>query len=65
MGGKSTALRTTCIISIMAQIGCYVPCLSCTLSPIDRIFTRIGGSDKLMEGKSTFYIEMEETLNIV
>eukprot|EP00828_Plagiopyla_frontata_P019060 TRINITY_DN2437_c0_g1_i1.p3 TRINITY_DN2437_c0_g1~~TRINITY_DN2437_c0_g1_i1.p3 ORF type:complete len:293 (-),score=52.68 TRINITY_DN2437_c0_g1_i1:32-910(-) len=65
MGGKSTTLRTTCLLSIMSQIGCYVPASYCSLSPIDRIFTRLGGSDKLMEGKSTFYIEMEETLNIV
>jgi len=42
MGGKSTALRQVCLIAIMAQIGCYVPASSCTLSPFDRVFTRIG-----------------------
>ena len=65
MGGKSTVLRMTSVLVILAQIGCYVPAKSCRLSLIDRIFTRLGASDKLMEGKSTFFIEMEETLNIV
>ena len=65
MGGKSTILRMLCINIILAQLGCYVPARTCKLSITDRIFTRIGASDKLLEGKSTFYIEMEETLNIV
>ena len=65
MGGKSTALRQACIAAILAQIGCYIPASSCKLSVVDRIFTRIGASDKLSEGKSTFYIEMEETLNVL
>lgn len=65
MGGKSTLLRMTSIAVIMAQIGCYVPAKTCRLSIVDRIFTRLGASDKLMDGKSTFFIEMEETLNIV
>lgn len=65
MGGKSTVLRMLCINIILAQLGCYVPARSCEMTLVDRIFTRIGASDKLMEGKSTFYIEMEETLNIV
>ena len=64
MGGKSTILRQACIAAILAQVGCYVPATKCELSVVDRIFTRIGASDKLMEGKSTFYIEMEETLNV-
>ncbi|CAD8056618.1 unnamed protein product [Paramecium sonneborni] len=53
MGGKSTILR---------MLGCSVPCEEMELSPIDRIFTRIGAKDYLMEGKSTFYVELEETL---
>ena len=65
MGGKSTILRQACIAAVLAQIGCYVPARECRLSVVDRIFTRIGASDKLLEGKSTFYIEMEETLNIL
>ncbi|KRX06428.1 P-loop containing nucleoside triphosphate hydrolase [Pseudocohnilembus persalinus] len=65
MGGKSTALRMSCIIAILAQIGCYVPATECEFTVVDRIFTRIGASDRLVEGKSTFYIEMEEALNSV
>ena len=65
MGGKSTLLKQTCIAVIMAQIGCFVPAKYCKLSIVDRIFTRIGANDKLLEGKSTFYIEMEETKNIL
>ena len=65
MGGKSTILRQVCILSILAQIGCYVPASSCSFSVVDRVFTRLGASDKLSEGKSTFFIEMEETANIL
>jgi len=65
MGGKSTLLRQTCIAVILAQIGCYVPATKCELTPVDRIFTRIGASDRILEGKSTFYVEMEETKNIL
>ncbi len=65
MGGKSTLLRQTCMAVILAQIGCYVPAESMTLTPVDRIFTRIGASDRILEGKSTFYVEMEETKNII
>lgn len=65
MGGKSTLLRQVCITAILAQLGCYVPATSCHMTVVDRIFTRLGASDKLLEGKSTFYIEMEETLNAV
>jgi DNA mismatch repair protein MSH6 len=64
MGGKSTTLRMACIMAILAQIGCFVPAKKCRMSIIDRIFTRIGASDRLVEGKSTFFIEMEETKNI-
>lgn len=65
MGGKSTLLRQSCIAIIMAQMGSFVPAESFELSVFDRIFSRIGASDKILEGKSTFYIEMEETLNIL
>ena len=50
---------------ILAQMGCFVPAESFTLTPVDRIFTRIGASDRILEGKSTFYVEMEETRNII
>lgn len=46
-------------------MGCYVPAESLTLTPVDRIFTRIGASDRILEGKSTFFVEMEETRNII
>ena len=65
MGGKSTLLRQVCTAAIFAQIGCYVPARSCVMTIVDRIFTRIGANDKLLEGKSTFYVEMEETKNII
>ena len=65
MGGKSTLLRQTWIAVIMAQIGWFVPAESCILTPVDRIFTRIGASDSIFEGKSVFFMEMEETKQIV
>ena len=65
MGGKSTLLRQTCAAVILAQIGCYVPAEAMSLTPVDRVFTRIGASDRILEGKSTFYVEMEETKNII
>lgn len=61
MIGKSTLLRQTCQIAILAQIGCYVPAASCRLTPIDRIFTRVGANDKIMAGQSTFMVELSET----
>lgn len=61
MGGKSTYLRQIALISIMAQMGCFVPAQSANLSILDRVFTRIGAGDNLAEGKSTFLVEMEET----
>lgn len=61
MGGKSTLLRQVCIAVIMAQIGCYVAAKECTFSLVDRIFTRIGASDRILENKSTFFVELEET----
>ena len=65
MGGKSTLLRQTALAVIMAQMGCMIPARSFEFSAIDRIFTRIGAEDKIFEGKSTFFLEMEETWNIV
>lgn len=65
MGGKSTFLRMASVIAILSQIGCYVPARLCRLSLVDRIFTRIGASDNLNEGKSTFFVEMEEAYNSV
>ena len=65
MGGKSTLLRQACLAVIMAQVGSFVPATSFKLSAVDRIFTRVGASDRILEGKSTFFIEMEETYNIV
>ncbi|CAI2371577.1 unnamed protein product [Moneuplotes crassus] len=65
MGGKSTLLRQTCIAIIMAQMGCYVPAESCRMTIVDKIFTRLGASDRILEGKSTFYVEMEETKAII
>ena len=65
MGGKSTLLRQACLAVIMAQVGSFVPASSFKLSTIDRIFTRIGASDRIFEGKSTFFVELEETYNIV
>jgi len=65
MGGKSTILRQVCLIAIIAQIGCYVPATSCEMTAVDRIFTRLGASDKLVEGKSTFFVEMEDIYNLV
>lgn len=61
MGGKSTYLRQTALISIMAQLGSFVPAREANLCIVDRIFTRIGAADNVAEGKSTFLVEMEET----
>ena len=61
MGGKSTLLRQTCLIAILAQIGCFVPAEECTLTPFDRIFTRLGASDRILQGQSTFFVELAET----
>ncbi|WP_432463559.1 DNA mismatch repair protein MutS [Agarivorans sp. QJM3NY_33] len=65
MGGKSTYMRQTALISLMAYIGSYVPADSVEIGPIDRIFTRIGASDDLASGRSTFMVEMTETANIL
>ena len=60
MAGKSTYMRQLAIIVIMAQIGSYVPCKSCVIPVFDKIFTRIGASDDLVSGESTFMVEMKE-----
>ncbi len=64
MGGKSTYLRQVAQLSIMAQCGSFIPVESAQLPLLDRIFTRIGASDNVAEGKSTFLVEMEETAHI-
>lgn len=65
MGGKSTFMRQTALIAILAHIGSFVPAESARIGPIDRIFTRIGSSDDLASGRSTFMVEMTETANIL
>ena len=65
MGGKSTFMRQTALIILMAYAGSFVPAGAARLGPVDRVFSRIGASDDLAGGRSTFMVEMEETANIL
>ncbi len=65
MGGKSTFLRQNALIAVLAQAGCYVPATRATLGLVDRLFSRVGASDNLARGRSTFMVEMVETAAIL
>lgn len=65
MGGKSTLMRQVGLLIIMAQIGCPIPAVSCRMSIVDRIFTRLGAQDDIMAGHSTFLVELSETSAIL
>ncbi|MGL4332004.1 MAG: DNA mismatch repair protein MutS [Bacteroidales bacterium] len=65
MAGKSALLRQTALITLMAQIGCYVPATSAKIGLVDKIFTRVGASDNISMGESTFMVEMNEAANIL
>ncbi|KAK8440008.1 DNA mismatch repair protein msh6 [Candidozyma auris] len=63
--GKSTLMRTTALAVVMSQIGCYLPASSAQLTPVDKIMTRLGANDNIMQGKSTFFVELSETKKIL
>ncbi|MBW6482466.1 MAG: DNA mismatch repair protein MutS [Vicingaceae bacterium] len=65
MSGKSALLRQTALITLMAQIGCYVPAKYVKIGVVDKIFTRVGASDNISQGESTFMVEMNETASIL
>ena len=65
MAGKSTYMRQTALLTLMAQVGSFVPAREASISPVDRIFTRIGASDDLVSGQSTFMVEMNEVAQIL
>ncbi|XP_030234678.1 DNA mismatch repair protein Msh6 [Gadus morhua] len=65
MGGKSTLMRQCGLVLILAQLGCYVPADSLQFTPVDRVFTRLGASDRIMAGESTFFVELSETASIL
>ncbi len=65
MAGKSTYIRQTALLTLMVHLGSYVPATSCSMGIVDRIFTRVGASDNIAEGQSTFMVEMQETAIIL